>query len=126
MYEKTSAIGICAKTTQTLCFAHNNVMALLLGVLLHTPVYSLVLNHVMSYTPYASSSNWIHFIIYKSWEPEQIILLLIKLGGTRLFIVALAIMDVSDQDLELCVILEELEKVIADVSDFPYRIDCLI
>ena len=100
-----------------LCFVHNNVMALLLGVLLHTPVYSLVLNLVMSYTPHSSSSNWIDFFIYKSWELEQIILLLIKLDGTRLLIVALAIMDVSDQ--ELCVILEELDKVIADVSDLP-------
>ena len=42
---------------------------------------------------------------------------MIKLDGTRLLIDALAIMDVSDQ--ELCVILEELEKVIADVSDLP-------
>ena len=73
-----------------------------------SPFYSLVLNHVMSHAPYAASSNWIHFFIYKSWELEQMILLLINLNGTRLFIVALAVMDVSVQ--KLCVILEELEK----------------
>ena len=58
-----------------------------------------------------------HFFIYKSWELDQIILVLIKLDGIRLLIAALAIMDVSDQ--ELCVILEEFEKVMADVSDLP-------
>ena len=36
-----------------------------------SPVFTMVLNHVISHTPYPPSSHWIHVFIYKSFRLEQ-------------------------------------------------------
>ena len=94
VHEKAGVIGIYAITTQTLCFVHNNLMALLLGIPLHprsTLWFLTTWCRILRLLLFLIA--WIHYFIYESWELEQNILLVIKLDRTCLLIVALAIMD---------------------------------
>ena len=74
----------------------------------------MVLNHVISHTPYPPSSRCIHVFIYKSFRPGQNHFTFDEVGHTFRILV-LAIMDLNDQ--ELSIPLEEYERTMFDISE---------
>ena len=99
---------------QTLCFVHNNLMT---QVYPPTPVFTLVLNHVISHTPFRHLLIGYTFLCTSLSDLSKISLLVTKLD-TRFLILVLAFLDLSDQELSIA--LEEFERTMVDASDLSF------